>query len=191
MITKVIQYSFLMFCWYLLRRKRCSYLLSFKYLMLSVLSQSQSQFSKKLKMTPTPNTLLSYPPPPPPPPPPSQIPYLHWVNYKITNFFTEPTYLFKLSFLLSTIARPWKILVIIFKCLTFFLSTAGHPIHTQSDEKLIITMKIAKSIIKNLNVLKTVPSSSMILLTKQNWSFKPSELFQTSEKLKNTCDGGY
>ena len=32
---------------------------------------------------------------------------------------------------------------------------------------------------------------SMILLTKQNWSFKPSELFQTSEKLKNTCDGGY
>ena len=176
-----------MFCWYLLRRKRCSYLLSFKYLMLSVLSQSQSQFSKKLKMTPTPNTLLSHLPPPPPP----QIPYLHWVNYKITNFFTEPTYLFKLSFLLSTIARPWKILVIIFKCLTFFLSTAGDPIHTQSDEKLIITMKIAKSIIKNLNVLKTVPSSSMILLTKQNWSFKPSELFQTSEKLKNTCDGGY
>ena len=187
MIRKVIEYSFLMFCWYLLRRKRCSYLLSFKYLMLSVLSQSQSQFSKKLKMTPTPNTLLSYLPPPPP----SQIPYLHWVNYKITNFFTEPTYLFKLSFLLSTIARPWKILVIIFKCLTFFLSTAGNPIHTQSDEKLIITMKIAKSIIKNLNVLKTVPSSSMILLTKQNWSFKPSELFQTSEKLKNTCDGGY
>ena len=74
--------------------------------------------------------------------------------------------------------------------LTFFVNAVSNPIHTQSNKTLIITLKIAKSIIRNLNVQKAVPSSSMILLTKQNRSFNPSELFQTEEQ-ENTCDGGY
>ena len=120
----------------------------------------------------------------------AQIPYFCRVNYKIARFFTERTYLFKLSFLLSTIARASKFLVIIFMFLTFFVNAASNPIHTQSNKTLIITLKIAKSIIRNLNVQKAVPSSSMILLTKQNRSFNPSELFQIEEQ-ENTCDGGY